>query len=154
MSNLDYEFCNRCGALKLRGKICQSCQPYVTTPERKNKSKRDAKEQHARMEKKREALERVSTPHSPKKKTRRRMVRYSEAGGLEWDFEIDPEVKRTRMNMCVKCRQMRLCYAGNWVRAGGRNAPLDGETRVKRVFLCTQCWSPNKKRRERESGEE
>ena len=71
----------------------------------------------------------------------KRFVRYSEGGGLDYYYEIDPVIKRTKLNYCIKCKQSKLCYAGFWVRAGGRYAPEDSR---KRIFICSDCWKPNK----------
>ena len=73
------------------------------------------------------------------------IIRFSEAGGFDFSYEIDTDIRSTRLNYCVKCKKSKLCYAGTWVRAGGRYAPEDSR---KRIFICTDCWKPNKTKNE------
>ena len=136
---MSFEFCPKCGSLKERGKICKSCSTILKSPERSKRIQKDQKFRNDLNDKK--TL--VKDELKPKKQaTRKHYARYSEGGGLEYYYEIDPDVKRTRLNFCIKCRQNKLCYAGNWVRAGGKYAPSD--TR-KRIFICTDCWRPSRK---------
>lgn len=135
---MSFEFCVNCGSLKERGKICKSCSKILKSPERSERIKEDQKN-YLELKKKKNLVKQELRP----KKTVKRMhyARYSEGGGLEYYYEIDPEVKRTRLNFCVKCKQNKLCYAGWWVRAGGRYA---SESTKKRIFICSDCWRPNK----------
>ena len=139
---MSYEFCPSCGSLKERGKICKTCTTLVKSPER---SQHIEKEQQFRknLNAKKTILKAQSKPKKIVKP--KHFVRYSEGGGIEYYYEIDPEVKRTRLNFCVKCKKNKLCYAGNWVRAGGKYAPEDTK---KRIFICSDCWNPHKKEKD------
>lgn len=124
--------------LKERGKICKACTTLVKSSERSQRIEKDLKFRKDLNKKKNTIKEQTK----PKKIKPHHYVRYSEGGGLEYYYEIDPEVKRTQVNFCVKCKKSKLCYAGNWVKAGGKYAPE--ETR-KRIFICSDCWKPTKK---------
>ena len=136
---LDYDFCPSCGNLKERGKICKACSKFIKSNERSERISKDMKFRQDLNQKKNILKERSQPKKIAKKK---RFVRYSETGGLDYYYEVDSDVKRTKLNFCVKCRQSKLCYAGWWVKAGGKYA--SDETR-KRIFICSDCWRPNKK---------
>lgn len=137
---MSYEFCPRCGSLKERKQICKVCSKIIKTPERTERIQKDLSFRKA-LNKKKLLIKENSI--IKKKAQPKHFARYSESGGIEYFFEIDPDVKRTRLNFCVKCKQNKPCYAGWWVRAGGKNAP---ENTRKRIFICSDCWRPNKEK--------
>ena len=139
---MSFEFCPTCGSLKERHKICKSCSNIIKTPERSVRIQRDATLRCELNNKKIEIKNRNRTRKQLQPKIH---AQYSESGGLDYYFAIEPAFRRTRLNFCVKCKQNKLCYAGWWVRTGGKYA--SNETR-KRIFICSDCWKPNKERDE------
>ena len=137
---MEYEFCYSCGSLKERGKICKFCTNIIKTKEKSQKIKKDSEELFS-LQKQKVEMKKEMTPKKPRKN--RPLVRYSDAGGLDWYFDVEPDVTRTKLNFCVKCKQNKPCYSGWWVKAGGKFA---SEESRKRIFICTTCWSPHKKK--------
>lgn len=141
---MDYEFCLTCGTLKERGLICKACSTIIRSKERREKIARDSKKLNEIQIKKKIIKE--STKKKPKFSPKA-IARYSESGGLEFEYQIDPEIKRTRLNFCIKCKKSKLCYAGWWIKAGGKYASSESR---KRIFICSDCWKPNKSKVEDE----
>ncbi|MHA2366109.1 MAG: hypothetical protein ACXAC7_19270 [Candidatus Hodarchaeales archaeon] len=141
MISSDLEFCFNCGSLKTVGKICKICTTIIKTKERTNFLRKLEQETDNNKIKREKAKKKT-----PKIKPSREVIRYSTDRGFEWDYDIDlPTIRRTRLNICIKCRKLKKEWEGIWVKAGGQYAIDDPEIRVKRVFLCGQCWSPSKK---------
>ncbi len=136
---MDYEFCPMCGSLKERGKICKICSTIIKSSERSERINKDNQFRSTLNRKKQLLKEKSKQIKEIKPKN---IIRFSESGGLDFFYEIDTDVKKTRLNYCVKCKQSKVCYAGNWVKAGGQYAPEDSR---KRIFICTDCWRPSKK---------
>lgn len=135
----DFTFCTNCGTLKELNKICKACTNIMKTEEKSNRILRDLepkkKSQILKSEYYKQQMKMIS------KKKKQYSIKYSEANGIEWYFEADDQVRRTKLYFCIKCKQNKLCYSGNWVRAGGKYASLENK---KRIFICYSCWKPKK----------
>lgn len=137
---MSFEICINCGSINPAGKICKSCTTYIKTPERKNYIKKKIILHKNKISK----MTQIST-QVRLAKHKQKAIRYSENRGLEWDIDIERPT-RFRVNICIKCQNLKAEWEGVWVKAGGPYASDNPEIPVKRVFLCGQCWSPSKRR--------